>query len=179
MLLICVCAAPSCSGSQARIVYDSVSDYRDSMTCVTPILPDIPSHSESVQVGARLSRASAGSEHAQKLFFLYANDPDAYESAVRGMQQAHIGLTLVMESHHVLSTSIGAHGPAGTKIVYQPGTISGLFIMMKVGESETPETDMGWVYATATPHGKIESVGLIESCIKCHQSAEHDRLFGL
>jgi hypothetical protein len=43
----------------------------------------------------------------------------------------------------------------------------------------TPGTDRGWVYAVATANGeRITSAGRIASCMKCHEQAEHDRVFG-
>jgi hypothetical protein len=54
-----------------------------------------------------------------------------------------------------------------------------LFIMLKM-DPKTPGTDAGWVYGTVTPDGKIvSSGGKLESCMKCHQKAKPDRLFGL
>ena len=47
-------------------------------------------------------------------------------------------------------------------------------------DPQTPDTDEGWVYGTVTPDGKkVTSAGKVESCMKCHQRAPHDRLFGL
>jgi hypothetical protein len=54
-----------------------------------------------------------------------------------------------------------------------------LFVMFKL-DPATPGTDEGWVYGTVTADGKtVTGVGKIESCMKCHQDAPHDRLFGL
>jgi hypothetical protein len=54
-----------------------------------------------------------------------------------------------------------------------------LFVMFKL-DPQTPGTDEGWVYGTVTPDGKqVTSAGRVESCMKCHQEAPHDRLFGL
>jgi len=54
-----------------------------------------------------------------------------------------------------------------------------LFVMFKVGPG-TPGTDAGWVYGTVTPDGTtVMSAGRVESCMRCHQDAPHDRLFGL
>lgn len=54
-----------------------------------------------------------------------------------------------------------------------------LFVMMKL-DPKAPDTDNGWVYATLTPDGKkVTAAGKIESCMKCHEKAPHDRLFGL
>ena len=41
-------------------------------------------------------------------------------------------------------------------------------------------TDAGWVYGTVSADGKtVTAAGKVESCMKCHQDAKHDRLFGL
>jgi hypothetical protein len=62
---------------------------------------------------------------------------------------------------------------------YQAGGRAGLFIMFKL-DPKTPGTDQGWVYATVGKDLKtVTSVGAIASCMKCHQEAKHDRLFGL
>lgn len=62
---------------------------------------------------------------------------------------------------------------------YQAGERHGLFIMLKVAP-KTPGTDQGWVYATVAKDLKtVTAVGTIASCMKCHQEAKHDRLFGL
>ena len=51
--------------------------------------------------------------------------------------------------------------------------------MVKLDPS-TPDTDAGWVYGTVSADGKqVNASGRIASCMKCHQQAKHDRLFGL
>jgi cytochrome P460 len=63
--------------------------------------------------------------------------------------------------------------------VYKAARQADLFIMLKL-DPETKDTDQGWVYGTVTPDGKkVTSAGRVESCMKCHQQAKHDRLFGL
>ena len=63
--------------------------------------------------------------------------------------------------------------------VYKATKQADLFVMMKV-DPKMEGTDNGWVYATLTPDGKkVTAAGKIESCMKCHQDAPHDRLFGL
>ena len=44
---------------------------------------------------------------------------------------------------------------------------------------ETPGTDEGWIYGTVAPDGTVTSAGLVESCMECHDSAPHERLFGV
>ncbi|MFL5331279.1 MAG: hypothetical protein ACJ8C4_20525 [Gemmataceae bacterium] len=54
-----------------------------------------------------------------------------------------------------------------------------LFIMLKLEPSRS-DTDDGWVYGTVTPDAKsVTSAGRIASCMKCHDEAKHDHLFGL
>ena len=63
--------------------------------------------------------------------------------------------------------------------VHKAARQSELFIMLKL-DPATKDTDQGWVYGTVTPDGKtVTSAGRVESCMKCHQQAKHDRLFGL
>ena len=63
--------------------------------------------------------------------------------------------------------------------LYHAAKQADLFIMYKM-DPETPGTDRGWVYGTVTADGKtVTSAGRVESCMKCHESAPHDRLFGL
>jgi hypothetical protein len=63
--------------------------------------------------------------------------------------------------------------------VYKATKQADLFIMFKL-DPKTDGTDAGWVYGTVTPDGKkVTAAGKIESCMKCHQDAKTDRLFGL
>jgi hypothetical protein len=62
---------------------------------------------------------------------------------------------------------------------YRAAKQADLFIMFKM-DPKTPETDHGWVYGTVTADGKkVTSAGKVASCMKCHQDAGHDKLFGL
>jgi hypothetical protein len=63
--------------------------------------------------------------------------------------------------------------------LYHAAKQAELFIMYKV-DPKTKDTDKGWVYGTVTADGKkVTSSGKVESCMKCHQDAPHDRVFGL
>jgi hypothetical protein len=63
--------------------------------------------------------------------------------------------------------------------LYKTGEQRDLFIMFKL-DPKTPETDNGWVYGTVTADAKqVASAGRVESCMRCHKEAKHDRLFGL
>jgi hypothetical protein len=63
--------------------------------------------------------------------------------------------------------------------LYKAVKQSDLFIMYKL-DPGTPGTDNGWVYGTVTADGKqVTSAGKVASCMKCHQKARNDRMFGL
>lgn len=62
--------------------------------------------------------------------------------------------------------------------VYRAARKYGLFVMFKT-DPKTPETDAGWVYGTVSADGKtVLSIGKLASCMKCHQDAPNDRIFG-
>jgi hypothetical protein len=61
---------------------------------------------------------------------------------------------------------------------YHAAEKASLFIMFKL-DPKTPGTDEGWVYGTVSADGKrVNSAGRVESCMRCHKDAPHDRLFG-
>jgi Cytochrome P460 len=163
-------------------IEQSLRGYAQEMTCVTPeyrqapVLCIAPGPS-----GARMSQAKAKTPHGKKLYHLYTSDPIAYESAANGESTAPIGLTLVKESHYanIATPSDNARSSIQGEPTYIPGAISELFIMTKVGINTTQNTDAGWIYSVANPQGEIQTSGLIQSCIACHEVAPHNRLFGL
>jgi hypothetical protein len=93
----------------------------------------------------------------KKLYFVYANDRDAYVK-----NESASGQWVVKES-------------------FVDEKKSNLFLMLRVDfcRSAPEYSDDGWVYATATPEGRILQAGKIVSCARCHRLAEHERLFGL
>jgi hypothetical protein len=115
----------------------------------------------------RLSSSRDLETHGRKLAFLFAKNREAYLHVRELAQPA--GQVIVKE----------AWVPAATSTMLDPvtGEKGPLFIMFKTGE---PDSDEGWIYATLTPDGKtVTASGKIASCMECHQSAPHDRLFGL
>ena len=108
----------------------------------------------------RMSASRDESTHGRKLYYMFALDSRSYSSAKYRDQP--VGQTIVKESW--LPAKEGrSRGP--------------LFIMMKTGE---PDSDDGWIYATATPDGKtITAAGKLESCMECHRSKTRDRMFGM
>jgi hypothetical protein len=62
---------------------------------------------------------------------------------------------------------------------YRTGTKADLFIMSKVGEAGTPNSDDGWIYAVVSPDGRtVRGAGRMEHCAACHARAPFGRLFG-
>ena len=170
---------------------DSIADYQDRMACVTPVYQVAPWQCRPPQPsGPRMSRAKGG-KHAWKLYHLYVSDEEAYSQATQDLIPNPIGLTLIKESHVAIAVEPGMQlgkgysiqperdGAPKTVVMFEPGDISSLFIMSKVGDEHTPGTDRGWVYGGATPEGEVYASGLIQSCMDCHVDAPHDRLFGL
>lgn len=133
------------------------------------------------------------SEHGRKAYFLWSNKPGAYyDIAADELDSAPVGMTLVKESWTPVEGIEGVlHGLSSENIRYttdpeveewgEPAIAEpyGLFVMHKLDPS-TPNTDNGWVYATTDFDGtEVIEVGMIDSCISCHESAPHDRLYGV
>jgi Cytochrome P460 len=148
----------------------------------------------------RFSSSPDANTHGQKLYSLFAKDSAAYTSTAKS-EAAKVGQVIVKESWvPEETTEVKAGPPELTRVirtgspqrrwdyypyatkdnkVYKAGKPAGLFIMMKL-DPATPGTDDGWVYGTVTADGKtVTAAGKVESCMKCHQEARHDRLFGL
>ena len=149
---------------------------------------------------ARFSSSTDPDTHGQKLYSLFARDGNAYVGLTA--QGAAVGQVVVKESWaaeemkdmkaggtdwtKVVRTEVV--GPGGTHFypyatrgdkVFKASTPAGLFVMMKL-DPKTPNTDAGWVYGTVSADGQtVTAAGKVESCMKCHQDAKHDRLFGL
>jgi hypothetical protein len=61
---------------------------------------------------------------------------------------------------------------------WKMGAAKGLFVMMQF-DKKPASSDDGWVYGTVAPDGAVTGVGRMDSCMACHTSAPHGRLFGL
>jgi len=152
---------------------------------------------------ARFSESADKDTHGRKLYSVFAKNGTTYQNLEKGKPVA-VGQVLVKESwvpeevtdpkqkQEIIvhkskdkgdkSLDRGDHFlPYATKDgkTYHAAKQSELFIMFKM-DPKTPDTDEGWVYGTVTPDGKkVTSAGKVESCMKCHQDASHDRLFGM
>lgn len=148
--------------------------------------------------GALASHADGDAAHARKLYHLFAKDEASYRGRDHQQIDAHPlaplapappGQVLVKEAwkperiEHapVDATTGGLPSEVATLdgALYRRGELHGLFVMLKL-DPATPGTDAGWVYATVTPdRSRVTAAGRVESCMRCHVDAPHDRQFGL
>ncbi len=146
----------------------------------------------SIQIMSMKSEADT-SEHGRKAYFLWSNKPgEYYDIAADELDSAPVGMTLVKESWTPVEGIEGVlPGLSSENMRYTTdpeveewgelalGEPYGLFLMHKL-DPTTPNTDNGWVYATTNFEGtEVLEVGMIDSCISCHESAPHDRLYGV
>jgi hypothetical protein len=151
------------------------------------------------------SRSEDTDTHGQKLYSLFAKEHSPLGSYTLKGQPSPVGQVVVKESW--VPEEVKDEGTplkpltrkvqvrSGDRLVEQEDSFlpytrkdghlyhakekGPLFVMFKT-EPGTPSTDEGWVYGTVTADGKaVTSAGRVESCMKCHQDAPHDRLFGL
>lgn len=135
------------------------------------------------QPPARFSESDDKATHGGKIYLLYAKDWKAYVAGIKDAQPA--GQAIVKEAWEPKAISRedserfhsydrehrmqpaerdGQHFTAGEK--------HGLFIMFK--------DPAGWQFGTVSPDGKrVIRSGCISSCLKCHQEAKPDSLYGL
>jgi hypothetical protein len=142
---------------------------------------------------ARPSASKDTDTHGQKLYFLFARNRDAYLNAAAKPQAE--GQVIVKESWTPKESTEDERTkfiakefkgyPNGIPFARKDGKVyrtdkqGDLFIMFKTA-ADKENTDHGWVYGTVTPDGKMAtSAGRVESCMRCHKAAQHDRLFGL
>jgi hypothetical protein len=141
---------------------------------------------------ARPSASTDKGTHGQKLYFLFALRREAYLNVAAKPQPD--GQVIVKESwtakeateeertaflrRDITSYAEGVPFARRDGKLYRTDKQGELFIMFKTADQ--PDTDQGWVYGTVTPDGKtVTSAGRVESCMRCHQAARHNRLFGL
>lgn len=157
--------------------------------------------------GVRASVSKDDATHGQKLYHLWARDPQSYTvmsypmhggeketNPLNGRTSAWtnpVGTIIVKESFKPIqltkdeSEKIKSHdhpdniARTADGATYRMGDPNGLYVMFKL-DPKTKGTDQGWVYATTNPDAtKVLQIGAIESCVKCHDQTKRDRLFGL
>jgi len=140
---------------------------------------------------AHQSTSNDPTTHGQKLYSVFAKYHDAYPDG------AQDGQAVVKQSWtaELVSSPDAAFAPQsyrppadagdhfypyakGDGGVYRAAAPAGLFVMFRLDPS-TSDTDEGWVYATVSPAGEVTSAGRVASCMGCHESATHERLFGV
>jgi hypothetical protein len=140
---------------------------------------------------ARFSASKDTKTHGQKLYSLLASNRAKYLALPKEGQP--VGQVVVKQSW--LPKEVDALKEPQRPVVHLRGAFlpyaqkagrlykadrQGLLFVMYKADPKTRDTDNGWVYGTVTPDGKtVTSAGRVASCMKCHQKAEHDRLFGL
>ncbi|WP_437840607.1 hypothetical protein [Sorangium sp. So ce1153] len=147
---------------------------------------------------ARMSDAEDGG-HARKLYSVFARNHDTYPLVqTEAPVSQPVGQVLVKESYHPELVDKAPEFPepppsssndaSGTpdhfdpyvrdgERIYRASRFAGAYVVLKVAP-ETPGTDAGWVYGTVTPSGEVTSAGRVASCMGCHVSARHERVFG-
>ncbi len=128
----------------------------------------------------RMSAAADG-PHGKKLYFLWANQRDAYLNA----SSFAPGFAIVKQSFAAVPG--GAEPAMGEPITtlvtdagerLSAGAPKDLFVMTKLAVADG--TDAGWIYGTVATDGTVTSAGRVASCMACHDhDAAHERLFGL
>lgn len=204
-LLLASCSSapvnPVDPGHAARLL-EIARDYRrygrvDDLARWAPQLCEMPKPSV-----ARFSASADPSTHGRKLYFLFAKDRRAYMvDRERGDQP--VGQVLVKESWIPEELRDGSAGidPEGRVDSgeedpgvrngrwlpyaerdgrrYHASTMAALFIMFKQ-DPASAGSDRGWIYGTVSADGKsVTSAGRVSSCMKCHEEAPRDRMFGL
>ncbi len=146
---------------------------------------------------ARVSESDDADSHGEKLYTLYAMDPEGYgvrRSMTPATPLAGLDQVIVKESFtpvpfaqaddvdRALGGGVGPHQliPAvrdGRH--FMAGDPLGLYVMMKPHDA-VEGTDEGWVYATVAPDmTTVTALGIIDSCADCHAEAGEGRLFGV
>jgi hypothetical protein len=166
---------------------------------IAPFLCRAPAGDDfGVPSQVRRSRARTGA-HGEKLYYLWASERDAYLMLDRDAEALPVGFTVVKQSFSArplvgdppVAARPGLFAPDDPAVELAPiswmTTRDGrrlqvdqpadLYVMIKVGAGRG--TDDGWIYGTVSPDGDVTSAGRVESCMRCHESARHERLFGL
>ena len=61
--------------------------------------------------------------------------------------------------------------------MYRAGKADGLFLMLR--DADAAPTETAWTYATVSAEGEVTGLGRLDSCIRCHERAPFDGLYGL
>lgn len=136
------------------------------------------------------SKSQDEATHGRKMYYLYAVQADVYlalaNDAEKAVAETPLGQALVKETwiptpvekltEAERASYTPVRGPDMREYVFRER--GPVFVMLKAG-GDHEWTDDGWVYATLSADGStVSASGRLESCMKCHVDAPHDRLFG-
>ena len=136
-----------------------------------------------------MSKSDHESTHGQKLYYLFVKDITHYLS--QDGTPSPEGQILVKESwtsktsnpdarnlrNHASGVRINPRVNVGQETI-EIGKRKDLFVMVKLAP-DTANTDNGWVYGVVEPNSQeVTAAGKVASCIRCHEDAKNDRLFG-
>lgn len=136
-----------------------------------------------------MSNSDHESTHGQKLYYLFVKNITHYLS--QDGSPSPEGQILVKESWTSKASNPGARNlrnhASGLRInprvtvgddTIEIGKRKDLFVMMKLAP-DTDNTDNGWVYGVVDPNSQeVTASGKVASCMRCHEDAKNDRLFG-
>lgn len=182
--------------SSEQLLARMLLDYKEEMSCVTPVHIVSPATCSFAPSGPVVSEADSDSIHSQKLYHLFATDPQAYHATIDDITEAPIGLILLKETHEAIeldgrasrvpeelespeffwqrASSIRSSVP---NLV--PGQITEYFFMAKVSQESALATDNGWLYGEMDLDGNITTLTSTGRCFECHSRSPYDRVFGI
>ena len=148
--------------------------------CAAPVAP-----ADAKARPAQLRRSAAeGGGHGLKLYYLWANDREAYLQHGPNRSRARVppGFTIVKQAFAAEPANSAADPHASVSLPDGSALVAGaaaeLFVMIKLTAEADATTDAGWIYGTVAPSGRVTSAGRVASCMRCHERIA-DRLFGL
>lgn len=202
LALLCACSADEVAPVPARgaivAMVRAAADAVPELPVVGPHLNWSP-FSCMMPPAARALHSTVDAEggHGSKIYALRSNQGEAYMKL--GTEEAvelPLFTVLVKEAFapelHAGEDPPSPHSTAGWELAasqayipfaerdgltYRTGEPRGLFVMLRLPEG-TPDTMNGWAFGTVDPAGRVTGAGAMESCIRCHRTAEHGGLFG-
>ncbi len=127
----------------------------------------------------RLSRAATEQAHGKKLNYLNAQHRDSYLRIKPDDNEQPDNQVIVKEAWHLAADVSEDSTSPKTYSDADLGEPADLFMMLRTA-AEDPTGEDGGVYATVSADRKtVTSLGTVQQCIECHQSAPHAGLFGL
>lgn len=182
------------------VLKEAVADYQVH-GWVDDILRWAPGLCRLPMVRVSESRSTDLGTHGRKLYWLFAQDREAYGASAQGQPQP-VGQILVKEAWGVRKATDAEVANAAKLfptprpgvsdrfrtpvrltverdgVHWTPDQKQALYVMLKLGP-DAEGTDGGWVYGTLTPDGQtVTSAGRVASCLRCHEQAKHDRMLG-